>query len=290
MNKQAFINWMIFLFLAILWGSSFILMKISAQGLSAVEIASVRIFSAGLIFLPFAIFHLRKLPAGKTWLVILTGISGNLFPAFLFAAAIANNIDSAVAAILNSLTPISVMIIGMLFYNMKIQHSRILGIITGFTGLVLLTLAQKNIQMHNIGYAALLFLATLFYGLNVNLVGHHLKNVNPLHAATVSLAFMCIPTGLILLQQDFFSQTLHDPANLWPILASVCLGILCSAIATAFFYLLVQRAGGLFASTITYAIPVVAMGWGLIFNEEVTLLQAGCLLIILTGVYMANKK
>jgi drug/metabolite transporter (DMT)-like permease len=290
MSKQSFINWMIFVFLAIIWGSSFILMKISKEGLTATEIASVRVFSAGLVFLPFAIFHLRKLPPGKTGLVVLTGITGNLLPAYLFATAIANNIDSAVAAILNSLTPLCVMILGMMFFKMKIQKTKILGILIGFTGLVLLTLAQKNIQLNNVGYALLVLLATIFYGFNVNLVSHHLKNVNPLHAATVSLAFMCIPTSLLLLQQNFFTETLLDPANAWPVIASVALGILGSTIATAFFYLLVQRAGGLFASTITYGIPVIAMGWGILYNEEVTLLQAGCLLIILTGVYMANKK
>ena len=173
---------------------------------------------------------------------------------------------------------------------MKIQPIKIFGILIGLLGLVLLTVSQKNLQFENMGYAALVLVATLSYGLNVNMVSHYLKDVNPLHAATVSLAFMCIPTGLILGYQDFFHTTLLNPVAFWPIMASVLLGVLGSAVATAFFYLLVMRAGGLFASTITYGIPFVAMGWGILFHEEVTWVQVICLGIILGGVYLTNKK
>ena len=290
MNRNALINWSIFIFLALIWGSSFILMKISKDGLTAIQIASVRIFSAGLVFLPFSLIHIRKLQRNKIIPVILTGIAGNLVPAFFFAEAIANDIDSSLAAILNSLTPLCVVVLGLLFFKMKIQPIKIIGILIGLLGLILLSVSQKNLQFENMGYAALVLVATLSYGLNVNMVGHFLKDVNPLHAATVSLAFMCIPTGLILGYQDFFHTSLVDPQLFWPIMASVFLGVLGSAIATAFFYVLVMRAGGLFASTITYGIPFVAMGWGIIFHEEVTWVQVGCLGIILSGVYLTNKK
>jgi drug/metabolite transporter (DMT)-like permease len=290
MNKQSLVNWLIFILLSLIWGSSFILMKISTAGLNAAQIASVRIFSAGLVFLPFAIFHLKKIPADKLLMVILTGVFGNLLTAFLFAAAIANNIDSSLAAILNSLTPLSVVILGAIFFNAKIRSDKITGILIGFAGLCLLTITQKNINLQNAGYAALVLLATISYGLNVNIISYKLNNVNPFQAATVSLAFMCIPSGIVLWQQHFFNLPLHEPVIYKSVLASVTLGIAGSAIATAFFYVLVKRAGGLFASMVTYGIPFIAIAWGLVFNEEVTLLQAGCLAIILCGVYITNKK
>ncbi|MBA2498702.1 MAG: DMT family transporter [Chitinophagaceae bacterium] len=290
MNRHDLINWSIFIFLALIWGSSFILMKISSEGLTAVEIAAVRIFSAGLVFLPFSINHLHKLPSKKISLVILTGVTGNLIPAFFFAEAIANNIDSALAAILNSLTPLFVVVLGILFFKLKILPIKIAGVLVGLMGLVLLTLSQRNLHIDNLGYATLVLLASISYGFNVNLVSHFLKDVNPIHAATVSLAFMCLPTGSILWQQDFFQTTLIDHTLFWPIMASVLLGVMGSAIATAFFYILVKRAGGLFSSTITYGIPFVAMGWGIIYNEEVTWVQVACLSVILGGVYLTNKK
>ena len=134
-----------------IWGSSFILMKISKDELSAVQIAAVRIFSAGLVFLPFSLIHIRKLQRNKIIPVILTGMAGNLVPAFFFAEAIANDIDSALAAILNSLTPLCVVIIGLLFFKMKIQPIKIFGILIGLLGLVLLTISQKNLQFENMG-------------------------------------------------------------------------------------------------------------------------------------------
>jgi Predicted permeases len=290
MNKQTLVNWLIFILLSLIWGSSFILMKISTAGLNAAQIASVRIFSAGLVFLPFAIFHLKKIPADKLLMVILTGIFGNLLTAFLFAAAIANNIDSSLAAILNSLTPLSVVILGAIFFKAKIRSDKIIGILIGFAGLCLLTITQKNINLQNAGYAALVLLATISYGLNVNIISYKLNNVNPFQAATVSLAFMCIPSGIVLWQQHFLNLPLHQPVIYKSILASVTLGIAGSAIATAFFYVLVKRAGGLFASMVTYGIPFIAIAWGIIYNEQVTLLQAGCLAVILCGVYITNKK
>jgi EamA-like transporter family. len=133
-------------------------------------------------------------------------------------------------------------------------------------------------------------LATISYGLNVNIISYKLNNVNPFQAATVSLAFMCIPSGIVLWQQHFLNLPLHQPVIYKSILASVTLGIAGSAIATAFFYVLVKRAGGLFASMVTYGIPFIAIAWGIIYNEQVTLLQAGCLAVILCGVYITNKK
>jgi drug/metabolite transporter (DMT)-like permease len=131
----------------------------------------------------------------------------------------------------------------------------------------------------------------------VNIVSHYLKDINPIHLATVSLAFMLIPTMLILYQQDFlllladFNLSFNEPSSIrWPLIAAVLLGVVASAIATALFYILVQKAGGLFASLVTYGIPFIAIAWGFIYGENITLLQIGCLGIILCGVYLANRK
>ncbi len=298
MRKIGFASWAIFILLCIIWGSSFILMQWSSEGLTASQIASLRIFSAGIVMLPFAVFHMTRIPSGKIFLVILSAVCGNLLPAFLFAGAIAGNIDSSLAGILNSLTPICVVVIGTLFFRDQIGTRKVLGVLIGFAGLVLLSLSGSNgISTERIGYAFWILAATILYGVNVNLVSHYLRDVNPFHIATVSLSFMVLPTLLILWNQDFFpllsefNFKLDEPSGIrWPIMASIILGVVASAIATALFYILVQRSGGLFASLVTYGIPFVAVGWGLIYGENVTWIQVLCLGVILTGVYMANKK
>lgn len=287
MNNR-FISWSIFVLLCFIWGSSFIVMKVSQRGLTGMQIAALRIFSAGIIFLPFAFFYIRKIPRKKLGLVVLTGFFGNLFPAFCFAIAIFK-IDSSLAGILNSLTPVCVVTIGIVFFRDTIKTQKIIGVLIGFAGLCLLTLTQKNISFDNLAYALLIFAATVSYGINVNQVSHHLKEINPIHLGIVSLGFMSIPAGIILWQQGFFQFDFADPDIQWATMASALLGIVASSIATILFYILVQKAGGLFASLVTYAIPFVALFWGFVNNEEITLIRLLSLGIILLGVYLANR-
>ncbi len=290
MKNDRLASWAIFILLCIIWGSSFILMRWSSNGLSSAQIASVRIFSAGLVLIPFGIFHFSKIPQKKIFLVILSAICGNLFPAYLFAAAISKNIDSSLAGILNSLTPLCVVVIGLLFFKAKVDTMKIIGVIVGFTGLCLLTISgKKGISFENIEYATWILLATILYGVNVNLVSHYLKDVNPIHLATVSLSFMTLPTAFVLWQQDFLSLRFDESVIGWSVITSVILGIVGSAIATLLFYILVKKAGGLFASLVTYGIPFVAIFWGIIYGENITAIQIGCLGIILSGVYLANR-
>lgn len=287
MKNEKTLNWIIFILLSFIWGSSFILMKISKEALNGLQIGGLRIFSAGLVFFPFAVFHITKLPRRKIPLIALSGMLGNLLPAFLFALAI-EKIDSSLEGILNSLTPLFVIVIGILFFKAKVHTKKIAGVLLGFVGLLLLTLAS-GINTQNFGYALLILLATVMYGLNVNIVSFYLKGIEPIKMATVSLALMGIPAGIVLWQQNLYSIAMYDEGARTAIAASALLGIVGSAFATALFYVLIKRAGGLFASLVTYAIPVVAIFWGLLSHEKITLLQVGCLALILGGVYLSNR-
>jgi drug/metabolite transporter (DMT)-like permease len=276
-----------------IWGSSFKLMKDGSVGLDPVQIAALRIFSAGLIFLPFAIFHFSKIPRSKLGLVILSAVFGNLLPAFLFAAAMAK-IDGSLGGILNSLTPLCVVVIGISFFKDRISAQKLLGVLIGFAGLVMLTITpvitgERSMTFSHFSYILLILVATLLYGVNVNMVSHFLKSVNPFHTATVSLAFMTIPTAIVLWQQGFLHHDFSNAITRDAVWASVALGIAGSAIATALFYVLVQNAGGLFASLVTYGIPFIALAWGFFDKEKITWIQVLSLGIILVGVWLANK-
>jgi len=272
--SNKFISWLLFILLCLIWGSSFKLMKDSTAALTGSQIASLRIFAAALVCLPYALFQLKKIDTKRLPLVAFSAVIGNLLPAFLFAIAL-TRIDGSLGGILNSLTPICVVLIG-------------------FTGLVLLTLVpvftgERVISFDNMSYLLLPVVATLLYGVNVNMVSHRLKDINPINLATVSVAFMIIPSSLLLWQLDFFSLDFSNAANQQAIWGTAALGVLGSAVATVLFYSLVQRAGGLFASLVTYGIPFVALFWGFLDHEAITLLEIGCLLLILAGVYLANS-
>lgn len=264
-------------------------MKHSKEELTASQIAALRIFSAGIIFFPFAVVHLAKIPRKKIFLVILSGITGNLLPAFMFATAIAKNIDSSLASILNSLTPIFVVLIAIGVFRDKIKIQKIIGVLVGFSGLALLFLFWKGINFENFKYASLVLLATICYGININMVAHFLKDVNPVQIATVSLACMTIPAVFILWQQHFLQLAFDESPVRWAVVEAATLGVVGSSVATAMFYVLIKRAGGLFASLVTYGIPFIGILWGIIDGENITMKQVGCVGIILIGVYLANK-
>src|SRR5690606_21637311 len=240
--SNKFICWLVFVFLCIIWGSSFKLMRDSTAGFSAAQIAAVRIFSAGIVFVPFAFFHIGKIPRSKLGIVILSAVFGNLLPAFLFAIAMVK-IDGSLGGILNSLTPICVVLIGILFFKDKIQARKIAGVLTGFLGLALLTIlpaltGEKEISFDNFGYTLPILAATLLYGINVNMVGHRLQGISPVHIATVSLSFVTIPPAIVLWQQQIFSLDFSEPMVKHALVASISLGVVCSAIATVLFYIL----------------------------------------------------
>jgi drug/metabolite transporter (DMT)-like permease len=287
-QKQV-LNWLIFSLLCIIWGSSFILMKGGMNVLSPYQVASIRIISAGLVLLPFALKALRNIPKEKRGVVVLSGLLGSFFPAYLFCIA-ETKIDSALAGIMNALTPLFVIITGISFFQLKVKKLQLLGIIVGFIGLSLLVAAGSNISLEYFSYSLLVLLATLLYGINVNMVGKHMQGIGSIEIASMAFVFLLIPCLIILYFTGFFALPLSEDAYLLSVGASAVLGIFGTAVASVLFYMLVKRAGALFASMVTYGIPFVAIGWGIWGGEQVNLIQVTCCGIILIGVYLANKK
>ncbi len=303
------VNWLLFSLLSIIWGSSFILMKAGMTALSAYQVAAIRMLSAGLVLLPIVIRHFtqpsspKKSPADslisqslvekstlrkKMGLIILSGLLGSFFPAFLFCIA-ETRIDSSLAGILNALTPLFTIILGALFFQLEVNFLKMSGVIIGFVGLVLLFISGGHINTQDIGYASLVLIATILYGLNVNMVGKHLKGVGSVTIAAFAFAFLIPPSLAILWYTGYFKLDLFMETILLSTAASAVLGIFGTALASILFYMLVKRAGTLFSSLVTYGIPFVAIGWGLLYGETISFLQVICLGVILSGVWMVNK-
>ena len=257
--------------------------------LTPYQVAAVRVLSAGLVLLPFAYKAFTNIPKEKLGYVILSGLLGSFFPAFLYCLA-ETRIDSGVTGILNALTPVCAIIIGISFFNLQITLLKIIGVSIAFSGLVLLPFAGNAImEPKDISSAALVIIATVCYGLNVNLVSRHLKEIKSLHIASVAFAFLVIPCCIILVLSGFFQLDFSSPYLLQAVFMSSLLGLSGTAVATILFYMLVKKAGAIFASLVTYGIPFIAIIWGLIFGEDITLLQIGCLGIILGGVWLVNR-
>jgi drug/metabolite transporter (DMT)-like permease len=282
------INWGIFILLSLIWGSSFKLMKIGMEALTAYQVAALRMISAGVVLLPFALNAYKTIPRDKIGIVFLSGIFGNFFPAFLFCIA-EIKIDSSLAGILNALTPLFTIVIGVMFFNLQVSRNRLIGVLVGFVGLTLLFLAKGNITLTYISYAFLVLLATVFYGLNVNIIGKYLKDIGSLNIASLAFCMLIPPAIIILFTTGYFHLGLTKGSVLVSEAASSTLGVLGTAVASVLFYVLVKRSGGLFASTVTYGIPFVAVFWGILSGEKITLPQIFCLGIILVGVYLANR-
>jgi drug/metabolite transporter (DMT)-like permease len=288
---KGFLNWFIFILLSIIWGSSFIMMKEGLLHLTAYQVATLRIVFSGIILLPWALRSFRQVPKNKLFIIFLSGVLGSLLPAFLFCVA-EEGIDGALAGTLNSLTPIFVIIIGALFFRSKTSFNKVLGIVIAFTGSILLLVSkgQHMRESQNLVYVSFIVLATIFYGINVNMVHRYLKDIGSLHIAAVALSLNAIPALIVLICTGYFNQDLTNTGILYSTAHAALLGIFGTAIASIMFYFLIKRAGAVFSSMVTYGIPIVANCWGIFYGEEVGWKQFACLLLILIGVYVANRK
>lgn len=265
-------------------------MKFGLQQLSPYQVAALRILSSGLILLPTTIKYIGRIPTEKLLIVFLSGSLGSLIPAFLFCIA-EEKIDSALAGTLNSLTPVFVIITGVVFFKAQISANKITGIFIAFIGSILLLFSKSHLQANlNLSLILLVVLATILYGFNVNMVAKNLLHIPSLQIAAVALTLNAIPALLVLIFTGYFSMPLGNKDVLIATGAAVLLGIMGTAIATIIFYMLVKRAGGIFASMVTYGIPFVAIAWGIVYGENFGWQQVFCLLIILVGVFYTNKR
>ena len=163
-------------------------MKEGLKAFTPYQVASLRMLSAGLVLLPFAWKALKHIPRSKMGLVIFSGILGNFIPAYLFCIA-ETQIDSSLAGILNSLTPMFTILVGVLFFKVQTNFVKIVGLVIGFIGLCFLLAAGRDVSLHNLSFAALVLLATLFYGINVNLIGRYMQNLGSINIASIAFAF-----------------------------------------------------------------------------------------------------
>lgn len=285
-----FFAWSLLIVLGLTWGSSYILMKKGLQVFSAQEVGALRIFSAAVLLLPLSLPRLSQLRWQHHKRLLLVGLTGALLPAFLFAQA-QTQLDSALNGVLISLTPIFTLLVGRLCFQQPIFKHEIGGALLGLVGTLLLVFASTAHGVGKVNYYALLPLLGCFcYGLNANLVKHYLKDLNTNTITSVSFLLIGIITGVMLFTQTAFLTKLRTVEGAYLAMGYVLvLGALGSTLAHLLFTALVKHTSPVFASMVSFLIPLVALGWGLLDGE--VLLRAHYLGIgaILCGVYWVNR-
>lgn len=287
---KKYLHWILLFSLALIWGSSFILMKRSLVYFSPFELGALRIAFAGLALLPFALKRMKGISL-KTWLqLIVVGIIGNTIPAFLFAYA-QTGIPSSQAGILNSTTPLFAMLVGLIFYNIKISWWNILGVFIGLFGAVLIIYGQSdgNLQF-NFFYSSLVLIASILYAFNLNLIKQHLANVESFTIAVISYFVLLGPVLIYLFFGTSFIQTIQEPGNLQGLIYPAILGVVGSAAAISLFNVLIKMKSVLFAASVTYMIPIVALFFGILDGEHFAPINFLWVGAILGGVLLVNKK
>lgn len=285
------LSWGLLIFLSLIWGSSFILIKKSLLAYSAGEVGALRIATAALFLIPIALQNLAKVPRSQRWYLLCVGFVGSFLPAFFFAIA-QTQLASGVTGILNALTPLFVVIMGALFFGLKFTRRNTIGLIISLTGTIALVMAGSGGSLGEINfYAFFVVLATICYGLNLNIIKSYLSNLKPVAITAISLLFV-FPIALIyLLAFTGFTHKIQYTEGAWLALLFVSiLGVIGTAAALIIFNRLVQLTTPMFASFVTYLIPIVAVIWGVIDGEALDTGHYLGMLAIITGVYIANQK
>ena len=255
------------------------------------QLGALRIVFSAIFIFVFGFQTLKSIPKNKWKWLIISGFVGTFFPAFLFAFA-ETEIDSSIASILNSLVPLNTVLLGFAIFKITSTKRQILGVIVGFIGTALLigSGAQLN-PNQNYLYAGLVLISGVFYGLNVNIIKRYLQDVKALGIAFGNFAAIILPALIVLAFTNFFTtETFQNPVVITSIGYIVILSAFGTALAKVLFNKLVQMATPVFASSVTYLMPVVAVGWGLLDGEGFSIWQVLATLLILLGVYLANRK
>jgi drug/metabolite transporter (DMT)-like permease len=286
-SKQ--LKWVLLTVLSLIWGSSFILIKKGLIGLTPIQLGSLRILFAGVFLFAIGFKSISKISLQQWKFIAITAFFGTFIPAYLFAIA-QTEIDSSVSSILNSLTPLNTLVLGSIAFGLQFKRNQIFGVIIGLFGSALLILnGAMNHPEQNYYYALLILIASLCYATNVNLIKKHLSGMAPLSITTGNFLVLLLPATLILYFTDFI-EVVTIPQVQNSMLFIVILGVIGTGIANIIFFKLIQLSSPVFATSVTYLIPIVAFFWGLLDNEMLTPIQFLGAFVVLIGVYLSAKK
>lgn len=288
-EKKTWFPWLILIILALVWGSSFILIKRGLESFSPGEVGALRVVITWLFLVPFAAKRLKGIPLNQWRVLLAVGMVGSLIPAFLFSAA-QRGIDSSLAGILNSLTPLFTLIVSIVFFKSRPKWFNITGVIIGLAGAIgLVSVSGTGNFTVNMGYAILIIIAAICYAVNVNIVKAFLQGVDPVAITALSFFTVGPMAAIYLFGFTPFASGIENNPESWKGLGYIAiLAIAGTGLALMLFNRLIQMSSAVFASSVTYFIPVIALLWGIADGEK---FRPGFLLwvmLVITGVLLVN--
>ncbi|MFN4761838.1 DMT family transporter [Gillisia sp. Q332] len=284
------IKWIYLILLSLVWGSSFILIKKGLAGLSPLELGSFRIIFAALFLVMVGFKSLLKINRSQWRWIFLSAFLGSFFPVYLFAFA-ETEIDSAIASILNSTTPLMTLIFGILFFRIVFTQNKALGVIIGLLGTLGLIFSGAQVNPdQNYFYSGLVIVASACYAINVNIIKRYMHDISALGITTGNFLVLLIPSVIVLYFTGFsLGEVAVNPVLSRSLLYVLILGVVGTGIAMIIFNKLIQISDPVFSTSVTYTIPLVALGWGFLDGEVFSYLQLISALVILLGVFLVNR-
>ena len=289
------VAWVLLVVLAIIWGTSFILMKKGLEVFSALELGATRVSVAALLLLPFALRHVGQVERSRFKWLAISGVIGTLIPAFLFAYA-ETRLASGLAGVLNALTVVFTLLVGALLFGQRLTGLRVLGIALGLVGtVVMLQLGGSGgtdtpSGEGNAWYGLYILVATIGYGVSVNVIKYQLGTLTPVAVTSVLLLLIGGPALAYLLLGTGFLHKLSTVPGAWTAFGYIALlATMSTAVAMVLFNKLIQQSTALFASSSTYLIPIVALAWGALDGEAFNLWHLLGMMIILAGVLIIHR-
>jgi drug/metabolite transporter (DMT)-like permease len=284
-------DWGLVLLLALIWGASFLLIKKSLLVYTPLQTGMLRMAFACLAYLPIALYNFKKIDWSKWKYFLVVSIFGFGLPNLLFPIA-QTKVTSSLAGILNAMTPVFTMLLGAWFFKVAINKNKILGLFLAFLGAVSLILFSKGGQIKIEGeslYALLCVLATLCYAINSNNISNNLQGSSPVVIGAASF-LLTTPIYFIAVFLSGAYQTTMAHPDPWLSIASVLwLAVISTTLASMLFFRLLQRTNAVFATSVTFLLPVMAMILGHLDGEDVGTVQLFGTGLILTGLYLTRK-
>ena len=290
MNNQ-YVKWLYLAILSLVWGSSYILIKWGLVALTPLQLGSLRLLITTIALLMVGYRSLGGLSKYHLKWLAITGYVGTFFPAFLFAFA-QQFIDSAIAAILNALTPLLTIIFGLLFFRIDILKKQYFGVGLGLLGSIGLVWGGLQTASNiNPIYTLLILAASCCYAINIHFIKIHLAQVGVMAITLGNFVFMAPAALVILIYSDFFSPQTFSHPDVYPAIGYITiLALAGSAFAKYLFNKFVKITSAVFASSVTYTLPIIALFWGVYDGELITQFQLLSTAVILVGVYLSHTK
>ena len=293
-SENSLKNWSLLVILTLIWGSSFILIKRGLEVFSPGEVGAYRMVAAASLLLPLSLPRIKQLSKTQVKNLLVTGLLGSFIPAFLFPIA-QTQLSSSLTGVLNALTPLFVVLVGALFFNTTITKRNGLGLVIAFLGVLILVTFKEGGGWDSLtdinAYALYVIAACICYSINLHFIKTRFTKLKSIEISSISL-LMILPLALLyLFAGTDFSYKMATHPRAWEALGYVTiLGMVGTASALILFNIMIKSASPLFASLVTYTIPIVAILWGVLDGEVLLLGHYFGIAAVIMGVWVGNRK